>query len=71
MNPSNNFFGEDEDMNAFELKEMLSEYTDEELQALQLRVFTNMDIEEGETTIVDSVEVTDWELIKREFEEIK
>ncbi len=36
---------------------------DEELQALQLRVFTNMDIEEGETTIVDSVEVTDWELI--------
>lgn len=50
-------------MNAFELKEMLSEYTDEELQALQLRVFTNMDIGEGETIIVDSVEVTDWELL--------
>lgn len=50
-------------MNAFELKEILSDYTDEELQALPVRVFSNMEVGEGETTIVDSIEVTDWELL--------
>lgn len=50
-------------MKALELKEVLSEYTDEELKNLSVRVFSNMEIGEGELAIVDSVEVTDWELI--------
>lgn len=50
-------------MKAFELKEILNDYTDEELKALPVRVFANMDIGEGELAIVDSVEITDFELI--------
>lgn len=47
-------------MNAFELKEILNEYTEEELQAMPIRVFANMDITEGDITMVDSVEVTEF-----------
>ena len=50
-------------MNAFELKEILNEYTEEELQAMPIRVFSTMDISEGDTIIADSVDVTDWELL--------
>lgn len=48
-------------MNAFQLKEVLEDYSDEELKTLDVRVFANMDVSEGDTIRVHSVEVTQFE----------
>ena len=44
-------------MNAFELKELLEQYKDEELQAMKIYVFCNADYEEENLVIADSFEV--------------
>ena len=44
-------------MNAFELKELLEQYKDEELQAMKIYVLCNADYEEENLAIADSFEV--------------
>ena len=44
-------------MNAFELKELLEQYKDEELQAMKIYVLCNADYEEENLVIADSFEV--------------
>lgn len=44
-------------MNAFELKEILEQYNDEELQTMKVYVLCTADYEEEDMAIADSFEV--------------
>lgn len=50
-------------LNAFEVKEILDQYTDEELQAMTVRVYCHMDYEEGDLAIADDFEINGYELV--------
>lgn len=49
-------------MNGFELKEVLEQYTDEELQAMRIVFVSNIDIEleDGDAIRINEIEVNDF-----------
>lgn len=49
-------------MKAIKLKDILNEYSREELQSLDVRVFSTRYVNMGETIFVDSVDITEDEL---------
>lgn len=49
-------------MKAIKLKELLNKYPDEELQNIDIRVFSTRYINMGEMILVDSIDVTECEL---------
>lgn len=49
-------------MKAIKLKEILNEYSNEELQSLDVRVFSTRYVNMGESILVDFVDVTEDEL---------